>query len=202
VFAIAAAIALCRSVPDPFARFAAFSALVPFVAGFFHEHDFVVAFAAVVWSAIRTTGAKRAIALAGTLFVGFDWLGLAQRPSGLVQSALLEAALFAAFLALGEKTELHGALPIAAGAAVVVAGAATLALHHPVPVWPDLLAGFHAPATAGIAAVWLEEQRANGLLAAVPAWGALRSLSLLGCALLAYAVGTSKYRHPSYCRTA
>ncbi len=198
LFAIAAAVALARAAREPFARFAGLSALVPFVAGFFHEHDFVVAFAAALWSAIRTTGATRAIALAGTLLVGFDWLGLAQRPSGIAQSALLEAALFAAFVALGNRTELRRAMPIAAVAAVVIAGAAILALHNPMPVWPDLLAGFRPPATASMAAVWLDEQRANGLLAAVPAWGALRSLSLLGCALLAYAI----YRHPSYYRTA
>lgn len=200
--AVAAGIVLCRTVRDPFARFAALSALVPFVAGFFHEHDFVVAFAAALWSATRATGAARTIALGGTLLAGFDWLGLAQRPSGIAQSALLEAALFAAFVALGEKADLRRAVPVGAGAAAVVAGAAMLALRHPVPVWPDLLAGFRAPATAGIATIWLDEQRANGLLAAVFAWGMLRSLSLLGCALLAYAVGTSKYRHPSYYRTA
>jgi hypothetical protein len=195
--AVAAAIVLSRAVRDAFARFAGLSALVPFVIGFFHEHDFVVAFAAALWSALRATGAPRTIALAGTLLVGFDWLGLAQRPSGIAQSMLLEAALFAAFVALGEKMELRRSLPIAAGVAAIVAGAAMLALRNPVPVWPDLLAGFRAPATAGIASVWFGEQRANGLLAAVPAWGALRSLSLLGCALLAYAI----YRHPSYCRT-
>jgi hypothetical protein len=103
LLAIGAAIALGRAARDPFARFAGLSALVPFVAGFFHEHDFVVAFAAAVWSAVRTTGTTRAIALAGTLLVGFDWLGLAQRPTGIAQSALLEAALLAAFLALGKN---------------------------------------------------------------------------------------------------
>ncbi len=46
--------------------------------------------------------------------------------------------------------------------------------------------------------VWAAEQRASGLLAAIPAWALLRSLSLLGCALLAYAI----YRHSSCCRTA
>lgn len=198
LFAVIAAIMLCRAVREPFARFAGLSALVPFVAGFFHEHDFVVAFAAAIWSAIRTTGATRAIALGGTLLVGFDWLGLAQRPGGIAQSALMESAVFAAFVALGEKIEVRQAVSVAAAATLVIAAAAILALHHPVPVWPDGLAGFRAPATAAVASIWLDEQRANGLLVGVPAWGALRSLSLLGSALLAYAI----YRHPSYCRTA
>jgi hypothetical protein len=197
LLAVAAAIMLCRAVREPFARFAGLSALVPFVAGFFHEHDFVVAFAAAAWSAIRTTGTVRVVALAGTLLVGFDWLGLAQRPGGIVQSVLMESAVLAAFVALGEKIEVRPAVLLAAAAAVVIAVAAVLASHHPVPVWPDSLAGFRAPATAGIASIWLAEQRANGLLAPIPAWGVLRSLSLLGCVLLAYAI----YRHPSYCRT-
>ena len=38
-------------IRDGFARFAALSALAPFVAEFFHEHDFVVAYAAVAFGA-------------------------------------------------------------------------------------------------------------------------------------------------------
>jgi hypothetical protein len=198
LLAVAAAVAIALAVQDRFARFAAFSALIPFVAGFFHEHDFVVAFAAALWCAFRTRGTLRTIALAGTLLVGFDWLGLAQRPSGITQCALLAAAAFAAFVALGEAGELRRSVPLAWGAAVLVSGAAVLAVHNPVPVWPDTLASFHVPAAATVATVWFDEQRASGLLAAVPAWGLLRSFSLMGCALLAYAI----YRHPSYCRTA
>jgi uncharacterized membrane protein YkvI len=193
---------LALAVRDAFARFAAFSAIVPFLAGFFHEHDFVVAFAAALWCALRTTGVARMLSLVGTLLVGIDWLGLAQRPSGVAQSALLIAAAFAAFLALGERVEFRRAVLPAVVVAALFAGAALAATRNPVPVWPDALTNFHAPAAANIAAVWLSEQRASGLLAAVPAWGLLRSLSLLGCALLVYAIGITKYRRPSCCRTA
>jgi hypothetical protein len=196
--AIAGAVAICLVIREPFPRFAACSALVPFVAGFFHEHDFVVVFAAALWCALRTRGTARAIALGGTLLAGFDWLGLAQRQTGVAQCALLAGAAFAAFVALGEEPELQRAVPVAIGTATLIAGAALLAMHNPVPIWPDALPSFHAPATAGIASVWLAEQRLTGLLAAVPAWGLLRSCSLLGSALLAYAI----YRHPSCCRTA
>ncbi|MBV8066623.1 MAG: hypothetical protein JO113_01500, partial [Candidatus Eremiobacteraeota bacterium] len=74
--AVAAALALAVVVRNSFARFAGFSALVPFVSTFFHEHDLVVAFAAAVWCALRTSGATRIVALVGTLLVAVDWLGL------------------------------------------------------------------------------------------------------------------------------
>ena len=205
VFAVAAVLAAVRLafvVRDAFPRFAAFSALSPFVAGFFHEHDFVVAFGAAAWCALRARGAVRNVALAGTLLAGFDWLGLAQRPSGIAQCFVLSVAAFVAFLALGKASEIRRAVPVAAGLVLLVGGAAAIALRNPVPVWPDTLAAIHLPAGATAAAVWRGELRASGLLAPVPAWGVLRTFSLLGCALLAYAVGTSKYPHPSYYRTA
>jgi hypothetical protein len=198
MLAVAAALALAFAVREPFARFAGFSALAPFVAGFFHEHDLVVAYAAALWCALRTRGMVRTIALTGTLLVGCDWLGLAQRPTGVAQSLFLTIAAFTAFVALDESANVRAAMPIALAVAALFVGAALLATHHPVPVWPDTLGAFHAPQKATAAAVWLAEQRASGLLAAVPAWAMLRSLSLLGCGLLAYAI----YRHSAYCRTA
>jgi hypothetical protein len=198
VATVVCAIRLAFVVRDAFARFAAFSALSPMIAGFFHEHDFVVAFGAAAWCALRSRGAVRSTALAGTLLAGFDWFGLAQRPSGIAQSALLGVAAFAAFLALGENSEAPRAIPVAVGLVLLAGGAAIIALRHPAPIWPDALPIIHYPADATAAEVWRVEQLASGLLATVPAWGALRALSLLGCALLAYAI----YRHPSYYRTA
>ncbi|MBV8530730.1 MAG: hypothetical protein JO104_05385, partial [Candidatus Eremiobacteraeota bacterium] len=195
ILAIGAGIALAAAVRGRFARFAAFSTLAPFVASFFHEHDLVVAYAGAAWCAIRTRGTTRIVALAGALLVAVDWLGLAQRPTGIAQSALLAVAAMAAFAALGERTERWTFAVMAAFAAVFVA-AAISAVHHPAPIWPDAMQAFHAP-DEPIARVWSDEQRASGLLATVPAWALLRSLSLLGCALLAYAI----YRHSSRCRT-
>jgi hypothetical protein len=196
--AIAAAIVLAVTIRDGFARFAAFSAIAPFAAGFFHEHDLVVAYVPAVWCAVRTSASARVFALAGTLLVAVDWLGLAQRPTGIAQSALLAIAALAAFAALGDAAELRGTALVALAFVPCFLAAAWLAAHWPAPVWPDALHAFRAPSGVSIAAVWEHEQHASGLLAAVPAWAALRSLSLAGCALLAYAI----YRHSSCCRTA
>ncbi len=196
--AVAVAVAIASRVRERFARFAAFSALAPFAAAFVHEHDLVVAFAAALWCALRTRGIARALALAGTLLVGVDWLGLAQRPTGIIQSLLLAIAAFAAFVALGQPLELRRAVPAGVAVTALFAIAAFLAVRHLMPIWPDALSDFHAAANASPAAVWLAEQRASGLLAAVPAWSLLRSLPLLGCALLTFAI----YRHSSCCRTA
>ncbi|MBV8343921.1 MAG: hypothetical protein JO190_02880 [Candidatus Eremiobacteraeota bacterium] len=198
LIAIAACIAIAFRVRDRFARFAAFSALVPFVAGFVHEHDLVTAFGAALWCARRTGGATRTLALTGTLLAGVDWLGLAQRPTGVVQSLLLAVAAFVAFVALGGPAGYRGAAPAGVAVAALFTALAFLAVSHPMPVWPDSLANFRAALGAPPAAVWLAEQRANGLLAAVPAWSLLRSASLLGCAVLALAI----YRHSACYRTA
>ncbi|HXO16548.1 MAG TPA: hypothetical protein VN909_00095 [Candidatus Dormibacteraeota bacterium] len=196
--AIAAAVVLAVTVREGFARFAAFSALAPFAAGFFHEHDLVVAYAPAVWCAVRTRAPARVFALAGTLLVAVDWLGLAQRPTGIAQSALLAVAALAAFAALSDAAELRGTALVAFAFAACFVAAAWFAAHWQAPIWPDALGAFRAPPGASIAAVWAQEQRASGLFAAVPVWAALRSLSLAGCALLAYAI----YRHSSCCRTA
>jgi hypothetical protein len=191
VVAFAAGVALVLRVREPFARFAGCSALVPFAAAFVHEHDLLVAYVAAVACACRARGATRVVGFVGTLLVCIDWLGLAQRPSGVGQSALLGLAAAAAFAALapaGEPRATRAILPIAALFAVT----AWLAVHHPAPVWPDMLGLFHAPRGASAAAVWLAEQRENGLLAVAPLWAFLRTLPLLGCALLAYAI----YRCP------
>ena len=193
--ALAALAATMLRIPDPFARFGACSALAPFVAGFFHEHDLVVAYPAALWCAARTRGATRIAGLAGTLLVAVDWLGFAQRPSGIVQSALLALAAFAAFSAFGEERPATTALCLFAA---LFALAALLGATHALPVWPDALGAFHAPATLPIADVWAAEQRASGLAAAQPAWAILRALPLIGCALLAAAI----YRRSASRRTA
>ncbi len=194
--AIAAALAIAVLVRDRFARLAAFAALLPFASGFFHEHDLTVAYPAAAWCALRARGTTRAVALSGTLLVAIDWLGLAQRPTGIVQSLLLAIAALCAFAALGEQSDSRISVRAAMAPAVLFALAAWLAVRDPVPVWPDSLGPFRAP-HATVAAVWMAEQRAAGLLRADPLWALLRSFSLLGCALLAYAIA----RHSACHRT-
>ncbi len=198
VLAVAAALLLAVRVREPFARFAAWSALVPFAGVFLHEHDLLIAFPAALWCALRTRATARTLALGGALLVSIDWLGLAQRPTGIAQSALLAIATFGAFIVLGESVETRRAWRAGLPVAALFTGAALLAAHHPLPVWPDSLHGFHANPNATITEVWLAEQRAGGLLAVEPAWAFLRALPLLGCALLAGAI----YRHYPYRRTA
>jgi hypothetical protein len=196
--AIVAAVAVWRRVTEPFARFAAFSTLTPFLATFFHDQDFVVAFPAAIWCAIHARGSSRAAGLAGALLVSIDWFGLAQRSNAILQSALLLAGAATAFLAFGEDADLrvasYGGVPVAL---LFVAGA-WIGAAQPAPMWPHHLGSFHAPAMASIATVWFLEQQRSGLEAAVPAWAGLKSLSLAGCALLALAICL----RPSYCRTA
>ena len=197
ILAVVSALFLAVSVREVFARFAAWSALVPFVAMFLHEHDLLIAYPAALWCALRTRATARTLALGGTLLVSIDWLGLAQRPTGIAQSALLAIAALAAFAALGNAVEARMAWRVALSVAVLFSGAALLAAHHPAPVWPDALGNFHATSNASVAEVWLAEQGAGGLLAVEPAWAFLRALPLLGCALLAYVI----YRHFPYRRT-
>lgn len=184
VFAIRAA----RRVRDAFARFGVFAALLPFVSGFLHEHDLVMAFPAVVWCAVRAAPRARAIALVGTLLVAVDWLGLAQRPGGAAQSALLAVAAWCAFTAL-RPLPITTAIGMATAAvATAFAGAVMLAVVHPAPVWP---AAMHAAALTGngsVAQLWAAQQEATGLNRPVAAWAFLRALSLTGCALLAFAI--------------
>ncbi|MBV9027004.1 MAG: DUF2029 domain-containing protein, partial [Candidatus Eremiobacteraeota bacterium] len=101
VTTIALSVVIWRRVPDRFARFAALSALLPFVTTFFHEHDLLVAYPAVIWCALHARNGMRAVALAATLLAGIDWLGMAQRPTGIAQIVLLAVAVAAAFGALG-----------------------------------------------------------------------------------------------------
>jgi hypothetical protein len=188
IVAVAVAILLWQHIADPFARFAAFAPLAPFVASFFHEHDLVVAYVAATWCAVRASGPARGLALAGTLLVAIDWLGLAQRPSGIAQSALLASAAGCAFAAL---SPVNGWREVGAAAwpiATIFVLAAWLAAGHPAPVWPDALGPFHAASAASLPNVWYQEQLRTGLLAVNPVWSLLRALSLAGCALLSLSV--------------
>lgn len=197
LLAVAATILFVIRVRDPFARFAGSSALVPFIAGFVHEHALILAFPAAIWCAFRAQSTARALALAGTLLVAVDWLGLAQRPTGIAQSALLALAAACAFVAAG-KIDSRSLVWVVAIMAGLFAVSSALAVYHPAPVWPDAMSSLHAPADASVATIWLAEQRASGLLAVAPAWALLRACSLLGCAILACVI----YRHSSCCRTA
>ena len=161
VVAIAVAFLMWRRIAAPFTRFAAIAPLAPFVSTFFHEHDLVVAFAPAVWCALRTRGTARAVALGATLLVAVDWLGLAQRPTGIAQSALLAGAAVCAFGALGEDADWRTTAAAAGTMSAIFILAAWLAAGHPAPVWPDALGNFHALRSRRLPACGTTNKRAS-----------------------------------------
>ena len=169
---------------DPDARLALACAAWPLALPFAHEHDFTIAFFPAVLAVRRARGAAWIGASLATLAVAVDWLGLAQRPTGIAETSLLVLAAALALVALApeEPGPLHLIAP-AAVALVPLAG--LLAAAHPLATWPDALPpGFHLPPTVPAPVVWRAEQMRSGIGALDPVWGMLRALSLGGCALL------------------
>jgi hypothetical protein len=173
-----------RRIADDVARFCATCALLPLAMPFFHEHDLAIVFLPAVYFTLRCSRALWPLASAGALFCATDWLGLAQRPDGTLQTLLLVGAAGCALAAL--RSDLDARMLLAPLAVLLAIGCAAAFAHAaPAPVWPDAM---HPVALHGgnIAPVWHAEQVATGLFARNPVWAALRVLSLLGCALLTY----------------
>ncbi|MDQ2873254.1 MAG: DUF2029 domain-containing protein [Candidatus Eremiobacteraeota bacterium] len=199
---IAAWIVVAVITGNPFARLAAACAVLPFAVPFFHEHDLLIVFVPALYAVTRADGRFVPVAVAGGLFAAVDWLGIAQRPDGLLQSALLGLAAFCALVCMAERpsarTYLAAAIPL-----ILLPIAGFAATHDPAPIWPDamrVLPSFGAGVSA--ATVWAAEQRASGLLAPNAFWALLRCGPLLGCAMLLIAIaGAAKYPRPLYCRT-
>ena len=168
----------------------------PLAVPFFHEHDFVVELVPLIVLAAGARGAVRSAAGVAAVLICVDWLGVAQRPAAAPQIVALGAALACAFAALGTGVRMTRA-DLAPFAALVLLACAAVPLGRafPAPVWPDALpAGYRAPAAADASAVWAGEQRAAGLDAQQPAWGALRALPLAGCVVLGVTLVLSRRR--------
>lgn len=174
-----------RSIEDDTARLCATCALLPLAMPFFHEHDLVLLFLPAAYFSVRCERRLWPLAAAGALLCATDWLGLAQRSDGTLQTLLLVGGAGLALIAL-RRDAAPGMLMIPAGALALIAAAAIPAHLHPAPIWPDAM---HTVTEGGtsIAAVWHQEQAATGLFARDAIWAALRAGSLLGCALLSYA---------------
>ncbi len=174
---------------DTIGAFALGCAFVPFIVSFVHEHDFTLLLPALIIALARAHDLKRrSLVLSAAVLIGVDWLGLAQRPDGVLQSLFLVCALLAATLALVPVKD-HAKIfiaPLALIGLLVVAGA--IAQHHPAPIWPDAMHSFHLASNASIASRWHAEQRACGMFAVDPFFAILRCGPLLGCALLALAI--------------
>ncbi|HYW53963.1 MAG TPA: glycosyltransferase 87 family protein [Dongiaceae bacterium] len=171
-------------------------AALPFAVPFFHEHDFVVELIPLCALAATASGAARALTGVAAALVCVDWLGLAQRPPADAQIVLLGFAAACAFVVMGRGARATRAdvAPFAALLALACI-AVPLARAHPAPTWPDALPpAYRAPANADASAVWAHEQRAAGLDARDPAWGALRALPLAGCVVLGIAIVLPRLR--------
>ncbi len=162
-------------------RFAILCCAIPFVAGFFHEHDFVALFVPAI---VALTYARNSIlAVVATVCVGVNWLDFAQQPQALPQDIVLAAGLFVAAIGFGRsRVSLLVAIPVT-GAIVL---GAWIGHAHPLAIWPNDMQGAAHGAT--VADVWKNEQLKTGLLRPDAAAAALRSFALLGSALLFYLV--------------
>ena len=189
-----------RGAYAPNARLALASAAAPLALPFAHEHDFAIVFLPAILTIRTARGATWLFGAFGALLAGTDWLGLAQRRDGVSETALLTlaAALGIAALTRGTLRPWHVA-PALVAVAVIAVGA--LVASHPLPTWPDGLGGnFHVPFSLQAPEVWHREQEISGITALQPAWGWLRALSLLGCALVWFAA-SSALREPKLTAT-
>jgi hypothetical protein len=161
-------------------------AALPWAVPFFHEHDFVIELIPAIVLAASANARVRMLAGIAALCTLVNWLGVAQRPSSAAQTVCLALAAACAFAALPNRAlRAASPLPPLIACAVLATSLIPLALSHPAPVWPDALGAFHAAPGLDASAVWAAEQQRAGLGASVPAWGVLRAIPLLGCAILA-----------------
>ncbi len=169
---------------SPVARLALACAALPLATPFSHEHDFTIAFLPAILVVRTARGAAWSLGACATMLVAIDWLGLSQRPTGVLATTFLTLAAALALIALGRgPLRRHHAAPLAASLAVLVVGLAVS--RHPLPTWPIALpANFHVPAGAGAPTVWHLEQVASGIATLDPQYGLLRLLSLVGCLVL------------------
>jgi hypothetical protein len=168
----------------PDARLALACAAAPLVFPFAHEHDFTIAFFPALLVARRARGTLWIAAAFAALGVAVDWLGLAQRPTGVLESVALSAAAALALATLArDPLRPYHLAPLLVAVAVLAVGA--IAARTPLPTWPDGLGlDFHVPFDMPAPEVWHLEQLRSGIGALVPAWGALRAISLVSCAAL------------------
>jgi hypothetical protein len=189
-----------RSALGTVARFGLTCALLPLAMPFFHEHDLLVLFVPAIVYSIRADSYGWPIAASGALLAATDWLGLAQRPDGTLQTFLLVGALGAVLLALHDRLCIR-MLTAPASILALIGIAAIFAHAHAAPVWPDAMRTLPPGIESmDIASAWNAQQRAAGLFQHDWVWAALRALSLLGCALTAAAVMLSS-KSPADSRT-
>ncbi|MGH7662184.1 MAG: glycosyltransferase family 87 protein [Vulcanimicrobiaceae bacterium] len=195
--AIALTLLAARQLRDPTLRTGIASCALLFVIPFVHEHDFVLLVLPALCCAVRARGTTLAFASIVATAAGVDWLGLAQRPNGGLQTVVLSVACALGFaLVAGLQRESWAGLCVPLAVVMV----AIVARTHPAPVWPDSLPlHWQPPLDASVSDVWALEQQAGGLDATDPVWSLLRSLTLFATALLGVATwltGKQQQRAP------
>lgn len=182
---VAAVVLQCASRRyGPNERLALACAAAPLALPFAHEHDFAIVFLPAVLTLRRARGRAWVVAAIALLGAGVDWLGLAQRPDGATESALLTFAAACGAAALArERLRPYHFLPVLVALAAL--GVGILAGQHRLPTWPDGLGSdFHVPLAASAPELWHLEQLRSGIGALDPFWGTLRLLSLGASALI------------------
>lgn len=177
-------VAILRRRDRPLVEQAAIAcAAVPFIAGFFHVHDEIVAVLPIALLLSRARGWLWAATLLGASLISVNWIDFAQQPQAMAQDLLLSAA---AFFACTSFNPARRTIAVAIVFAVFLAAGAWTGQTHRMPIWPNDMHG--EPALRGaVAAVWNEEQLRTGLLSRDTATALLRSFALLGSALVFYA---------------
>ncbi len=173
----------------PLASFVLACTLLPFVVPFFHEHDFALLAIPALYALARATSSPtRALATAGALLCAIDWLGLAQRPDGWMQSLLLAVAFLAAAIAAsGARIDRSILIPFGAVAGALLI-CAFVAQTHPAPIWPDAMRlPLPALPNATAAEIWHAEQAAAHMFDLDAFHALLRAMPLLGCAAIGWA---------------
>ncbi|HLI95819.1 MAG TPA: hypothetical protein VKT72_07000, partial [Candidatus Baltobacteraceae bacterium] len=103
--AFCAWVLLMRRVPDALSRFCVTCALLPLVMPYFHEQDLAIVFVPAVIYALRATARLMPLVLLAAMLVATDWLGLAQRPDGTLQTLLLAGAFGCVLVALHDRPQ-------------------------------------------------------------------------------------------------
>ncbi len=194
---------------DGTAKLALICALLPFVVPFFHEHDLIVAFFPAALCMFCTAGPLRIAASVAIVLVAVDWLGIAQRPTGTLQTALLALSVLCALAMCAPRqvplrqaqgdSDVQGdnnnsvilslskerLLPFLVIPVIVICG--MVAMHHPAPVWPDAMRSLPSGVeNLPAAKAWHVELVRSDLIRVDTFSALLRSFSLLGCALLVF----------------
>jgi hypothetical protein len=165
-------------------------AALPLVIPYVHEPDFLVAFIPAFLVLYRARGTTWLVGTVGLVLLAVDAFALGLGTPGLAFSlvtaavAAFEAAALARGRGLARRVRLA---PLAVCALVLGVGLA--APPHRIPMWPaDLPAHFQAPAAASASAAWKDELYAIGLIGHDPWPAFLRTLTLVGCILVAAAM--------------